>query len=364
MKLQVIPYQKEWKEKFKKEKEFLLSLLRIDGLKIEHIGSTSVEGLSAKPIIDILIGVENESDLIDLQEKLQGKENYIYYQKWEPVMPFRKFFIKVENVIEEDKNQIPTTVNVGEDQPNLVLKYRGFHLHCVCTSHEFWNTHLLFRDHLREDATSLGNYENLKLELAKKEWEKSEDYSYAKADFISGILNDLKISFSPFPTLSTDSLILRALHKNDAKDFLRLRTDPEVRKFLYVDNLDSKTIYNKIDHLQKWSQEDISVFWMITDKKTKEIIGSICLWNFSKGRTKAEVGYDLMPSAQGKGIMSEALQSVLEYSKNNLPFQFIKAYTHHENEKSIQLLKRNGFSFRFNVEEKYGLAAVYQKQIK
>ncbi|MGV2482374.1 UNVERIFIED_CONTAM: GrpB family protein, partial [Salmonella enterica subsp. enterica serovar Weltevreden] len=61
--------------------------------QIEHIGSTSVEGLSAKPIIDILIGLPDENDLNKTVEPLTG-QGFIYYEKYNQDMPYRRFFVK------------------------------------------------------------------------------------------------------------------------------------------------------------------------------------------------------------------------------------------------------------------------------
>jgi ribosomal-protein-alanine N-acetyltransferase len=78
-------------------------------------------------------------------------------------------------------------------------------------------------------------------------------------------------------------------------------------------------------------------------KGKSQLIGSISLWNFSKDGTSAEVGYDLSPNFQNKGIMTEALQKVIEYGKNQLNLFYIEAYTHKENMNSIKLLEHNNF---------------------
>lgn len=67
------------------------------------------------------------------------------------------------------------------------------------------------------------------------------------------------------------------------------------------------------------------------------------MWNFSKDNKKAEVGYDLNPLFQRKGIMSEALKSILGFGFNNLNLDKIDAFTHKKNESSKKLLEKNGF---------------------
>lgn len=61
--LQVVPYDSIWQHLFLEEKKYLQSLLKEESISIEHIGSTAIPGLSAKPIIDILIVVENSSTI-------------------------------------------------------------------------------------------------------------------------------------------------------------------------------------------------------------------------------------------------------------------------------------------------------------
>ena len=73
------------------------------------------------------------------------------------------------------------------------------------------------------------------------------------------------------------------------------------------------------------------------------MIGSICLWNFSEDQKTAEIGYDLSPDYQGKGIMHESLCRIIEFGFQNLNLEFIEAFTHYKNEPSKKLLENNGF---------------------
>lgn len=73
------------------------------------------------------------------------------------------------------------------------------------------------------------------------------------------------------------------------------------------------------------------------------MIGSISLWNFSDDRQFAEVGYDLHPEFQGKGLMTETLKLVLEFGFERLKLNSIEAYTQNNNQPSIKMLVNNGF---------------------
>ncbi len=95
--------------------------------------------------------------------------------------------------------------------------------------------------------------------------------------------------------------------------------------------------------IKKAFKNNQSYYWVITEQPNPQMIGSICLWNFSEDRKYAEVGYDLSPQFQGKGMMTEALQSVLNFGFQHLHLHSIEAFTHHQNENSKKLLKINGF---------------------
>jgi len=74
------------------------------------------------------------------------------------------------------------------------------------------------------------------------------------------------------------------------------------------------------------------------------MIGSICLWNFSKDRYTGELGYDLHPDHHGLGIMSESIKGILRYAKDELHLSRMVAYTQRNNIASCKLLEKNGFS--------------------
>jgi [ribosomal protein S5]-alanine N-acetyltransferase len=71
--------------------------------------------------------------------------------------------------------------------------------------------------------------------------------------------------------------------------------------------------------------------WAITLKSTNKLIGLICFWNISKEHSKAEIGYELMANYQGKGIMQEALTTVVEHGFANMKLHLIEAFPNQNN---------------------------------
>lgn len=162
MKVTVAEYSSLWPELFEQEKHLLQSLLTDIGGVIEHIGSTSVAGLAAKPIIDLMLGLPNFS-LADSLIPIITAQGYSYISKYEDVMPERRYFTK---------KQGQTTTH---------------HLHLVQMGSEFWQRHLLFRNFLRQHPETAQAYAALKKELAQREWQDGNEYAEAKTEFIRSI---------------------------------------------------------------------------------------------------------------------------------------------------------------------------------
>ncbi len=131
---------------------------------------------------------------------------------------------------------------------------------------------------------------------------------------------------------------------SDDEDNFVLRSDPEANK--YIEGFRHNDIDETRDFI-RWIQKGIEnnkwVYWGIELKERKQFIGTICLWNFSADRSKAETGYALLSGHTGRGYMTEALIKVIEYGFTQLQLDAIEAYTHQDNLRSTSLLKRCNF---------------------
>jgi ribosomal-protein-alanine N-acetyltransferase len=85
------------------------------------------------------------------------------------------------------------------------------------------------------------------------------------------------------------------------------------------------------------------IYWAICVQHRPELIGTICLWNFSDDLSTAELGYELHPDFHGMGYMDEAVKQVIQYSFETLGISRLDAYTHRENIRSTRLLEKNRF---------------------
>jgi len=137
MKITFEKYNPDWSANFEHIKHELLKLIGFINPEIEHIGSTSVRGLSAKPIIDILVGVAAEKDLEATVNPLISN-HFVYYKCFNEVMPYRRLFVKykvnpkdfsIPSII-TDRNNIPA----GTEE----FKCRLSNIHILPYHSEHW----------------------------------------------------------------------------------------------------------------------------------------------------------------------------------------------------------------------------------
>jgi ribosomal-protein-alanine N-acetyltransferase len=144
----------------------------------------------------------------------------------------------------------------------------------------------------------------------------------------------------------TERLILRRLKKSDWQTVSYLRSDKKVNEFVERPSAESREkALEFIAKINDAFEVRNIYYWAITIKNNDQMIGSICLWNFSNDKKRAEVGYDLSPRFQKNGIMNESLENIIEFGFKTLNLEVIEAYTHKNNESSKRLLERNGFAF-------------------
>ncbi len=151
-------------------------------------------------------------------------------------------------------------------------------------------------------------------------------------------------NFKPFPVLKTERLTLRQLVGTDANEIFALRSNGNVNK--YLDRKPSKSIDDAKTFIQTINeniQRNNSIYWAITLNGVDKLIGTICLFDFSEDNLKAEIGYELLPDFQGKGIMQEATLKVIDFGSQHIRLNSIEANTHFENQSSTRLLEKFNF---------------------
>ncbi|SDR35370.1 GrpB family protein [Natronobacterium texcoconense] len=154
------PYRKEWVDLYEEEAERLQNIANDWFLDFEHIGSTAIEGMLAKPIIDILAVVETLDETEDLISRL---EDHKYEYRPEDVEG-RLFFAKGPHT------------------------NRTYYLSVTERGSDFYEEKIAFRDYLRDHPEIAAQYSSLKKRLAETYPENREQYTAAKGDFIQDVL--------------------------------------------------------------------------------------------------------------------------------------------------------------------------------
>lgn len=181
----IVPYDSCWPEMFEQERLHLLSCLPLELVRrIEHFGSTAIPGISAKPIVDILVEVTSLDETKNRIAPILEAQGYDYF--WRPswgddAPPFYAWFIK------RDRN--------GN---------RTHHIHMVEPDFEHWDR-LLFRDYLIEHPDVAREYSELKEKLSDVLHRNRVAYTEAKTNFIMAITKKAKMYYREAqPTNSAD----------------------------------------------------------------------------------------------------------------------------------------------------------------
>ncbi len=158
---QLVPYQFSWKEKFQLEKDRIQKIFSDGAIGIEHIGSTSIDGLSSKPIIDIAVLVEKQENADKFIEVL----NEIGYWYDKPNSSGERHFFRKGK---------PTEFHLS-----IAYSDKG----------NFWERQILFRDYLRNHSDIRDEYAELKESLIRSDPTGNTVYVAGKTKFVQKILN-------------------------------------------------------------------------------------------------------------------------------------------------------------------------------
>ena len=141
--------------------------------------------LSAKPIIDIAVGINNNSEL-DLTIDPMIENKYIYYEVYNKIMPRRRLFVGLKKKIDFHKFQEKYSNN--EEIPNNEINnLRLCHIHIWKFGSSEWKRHIAFREYLKKYPVVCEKYAYLKNNLSEKNWVDGNEYNSAKNNFIKQV---------------------------------------------------------------------------------------------------------------------------------------------------------------------------------
>ena len=157
----VVAHRGVWRQLFERERRALRERIGPFVVDIQHVGSTAVPGLDAKPIIDIAVAIPSAEVIPQLRQPL----------------------CELGYIDRGDAGGDGGYIFVKESAPNV----RTHHLHVVAIDDPQWRDYLLFRDKLRADEALRTRYTELKRALQERFAEDRKGYTSAKHDFIDGV---------------------------------------------------------------------------------------------------------------------------------------------------------------------------------
>lgn len=157
--------------------------------------------------------------------------------------------------------------------------------------------------------------------------------------------------------LLPEIICLLPLNIDHANILHLLRTDPEVS--LYLDRKIPESLYETLSFILSIEQSEKQkecVYRGIFSHDRTDLMGTICLWNIDLTKLEAEIGFEMFPKFQGKGIMLEACNRLIEFGFKSMNLNNIIAYTYPDNIASIRLLDKLSFikcPEKVSLKEKY-----------
>ena len=168
MKIHLSPYDPAWAVAFRGIESRLRAALGQDALAIEHVGSTAVPGLAAKPIIDVVLAVADSAAESSYADRLL-RAGFVFHLR-EPEWHEHRLFKRTAPM---------TNIHVFSQGCSEIARM------------------LRFRDLLRRDADARTRYESTKRDLARREWGTVQDYADAKTDVVELLLRSAMTSHGP-----------------------------------------------------------------------------------------------------------------------------------------------------------------------
>ena len=159
--VELVPFDDNWAQEYEQEEKLLKEVLKDYILEIHHVGSTSIKGLCAKPVIDILVVIKSLKDIPKIEDILK---NYDYENRGPQGVEDRMFFAK------------------GPEDA------RTHYLHFTEKGSKTYYDQIIFKKYLIEHPEYIQKYADLKKELAKLYKDERPKYTKGKNDFITEVI--------------------------------------------------------------------------------------------------------------------------------------------------------------------------------
>lgn len=321
----LVPYDPNWKNLFEKEKILLQQALTTQIVDIQHIGSTAIPGIYAKPVVDILIGVSDLSQFQNPEIKKIQSLGYEYISAYEKGLPFRRFF-----------------------QKNNEDGQRQYQIHLVNYHSSWWHRHILFRDFLREYPLHAQEYESHKLKLSTQ-FDDSNEYAMAKNEFCRMIDKFAYFNFAinqPFLTSERLNAYIPQLACFD--EYRHMVEDPTFIQ-CYGVSVSADMLEERLSSdIMHWDQHGFGpCLWF--DKQNQEFVGRVGLkTTLIENQFQVELAYAITTKHWGQGLTVEMSRIIIEYAFKTLNLSEIICFTLVKNHQSLSVMKKLSFQYEKN----------------
>ncbi len=327
--IEVLPYDPTWPAKFEAEANLLRDIFGPEVVTVHHIGSTSIPGIKAKPIIDILLEV-HDIDRIDRYNPQMEAQGFM--PRGEYGLPRRRYF------------------------PRDVNGRRVTHVHSWQSGDPEIKRHLLFRDYMRAHPKAAEAYGRIKTELATQFADEREKYADGKHAFVQEMERK---AIAWHNAVDIKRLQLLPLTNNQLQ--LIIEDRPQLERELHITILSGvvpppaqQAIVTKLGKM------DVSnplthpwyTYWLLIVKDTFAASNSkqpfACGLIGFKGEPTADgrvaIGYGIDPAFRNQGFATEAVGGVIQWAAQQPACKFVTATTDKDNAASQHVLNNNGFT--------------------
>ncbi len=146
-----------------------------------------------------------------------------------------------------------------------------------------------------------------------------------------------------FPTIETARLILREIRQEDSIAIFKNFSDPEIGKWFFEEPLTEMEQVNQfLAEFDRDFAQKKGITWALTLKEGDSCIGT-CGYGHVEFGDRGEIGFDLAKDHWGKGLMTEALQAIIDYGFKILNLSKVEAHSYTYNVRAIRLMEKLGF---------------------
>ncbi|WP_026906427.1 GrpB family protein [Paucisalibacillus globulus] len=164
----LVPYTDEWEKEFQRVKKEIQENVNLDETRIEHIGSTSIVNMDAKPILDIVVGLD---DITNFDNTIIIGLQKVGFLRLKVERPNEIVFAKFVDDTYEEKTH---------------------YIHLVDFGNELWNNLIFFRDYLNSNESAREEYKNLKADFIRNKQGGIKEYTDNKEKFVNEIYGKRK----------------------------------------------------------------------------------------------------------------------------------------------------------------------------